>query len=78
MGKNGVVRATVTLDEELLKTAHEYTGIKGRAKLLPETLKSIIAREAGRRLVALGGTAPEIEDVPRRREMESNDHGKKL
>jgi hypothetical protein len=27
----------------------------------------IMAREAGRRLLALGGTAPEIEDVPRKK-----------
>jgi metal-responsive CopG/Arc/MetJ family transcriptional regulator len=65
--RKGVVRASVTLDEELLKAAHEYTGIKGRTELLREALKSIIAREAGRRLVALGGTAPEIKDVPRRK-----------
>lgn len=61
------MRVSVTLDDELLKTAHEYTRITKRAELLREALKSIIAREAGRRLVALGGTAPEIKDVPRRK-----------
>jgi hypothetical protein len=38
-----------------------------RAELLREALKSIIAREAGRRLLALAGTAPDIGDVRRRR-----------
>jgi metal-responsive CopG/Arc/MetJ family transcriptional regulator len=61
------MRASVTLDDDLLKTAHEYTGISERAELLREALKSIIAKEAGRRLLALAGTAPNIKDVRRRR-----------
>jgi len=61
------MRASVTLDDDLLKMAHEYTGVMERAELLREALKSIIAREAGRRLLALAGTAPEMELVRRRR-----------
>lgn len=61
------MRASVTLDDELLRTAQEYTGIKERAELLREALKSIVAREAGRRLLALAGTAPKIKDVRRLR-----------
>lgn len=61
------MRASITLDDDLMKTAHEYTGVAERAELLREALKSIIAREAGRRLLALAGTAPDIEDVRRRR-----------
>jgi hypothetical protein len=38
-----------------------------RAELIREALKSLIAREAGRRLMALAGTAPHIEDVRRLR-----------
>ena len=38
------MRASVTLDDDLLKTAHEYTGMTERAELLREALKSIIAR----------------------------------
>lgn len=61
------MRASITLDDELLKRAHEYTGIVERAELIREALKAIIAREAGRRLLALAGSAPEIKDVPRRK-----------
>jgi metal-responsive CopG/Arc/MetJ family transcriptional regulator len=61
------MRATVSLDDELLKTAHEYTGLRERAELLREALKALIAREAGRRLLALAGTAPNLEDVRRTR-----------
>ena len=61
------MRASVTLDDELLKMAHEYTGITERAELFREALKSIIAREAGRRLLALAGTAPTMKAARRRR-----------
>lgn len=61
------MRATVTLDDDLLKTAHEYTGVKERAELIREALKSLIAREAGRRLLALAGTAPRMAKVRRTR-----------
>jgi Arc/MetJ family transcription regulator len=61
------MRATVSLDDELLRTAAEYTGLTERAALIREALKSLIAREAGRRLLALAGTAPNIEDVRRLR-----------
>lgn len=61
------MRATVALDDDLLATAHEYTGMTERAELIREALKALIAREAGRRLLALAGTAPKIEPVRRTR-----------
>ena len=61
------MRATVSLDDELLKTAHEYTGLTERAELIREALKALIAREAGRRLLALAGTAPNIKKARRTR-----------
>lgn len=61
------MRATVSLDDELLRTAEEYSGLTERAALIREALKSLIAREAGRRLLALAGTVPSIEDVRRLR-----------
>jgi hypothetical protein len=35
--------------------------------LIREALKALIAREAGRRLLALAGTMPDIEEVRRLR-----------
>ena len=61
------MRATVSLGDELLKTAHEYTGLTERAELLREALKALIAREAGRRLLALAGSVPGFEDIRRTR-----------
>jgi hypothetical protein len=55
------MRARVVLDDDLSRTAHEYTGVTDRAELIREALKSLIAREAGRRLLALAETAPNIE-----------------
>jgi hypothetical protein len=61
------MRTTVTLDDELLAKASEYTGVKERAVLLRMGLESLIAREAGKRLAALGGSMPDLKAPPRRR-----------
>lgn len=61
------MRATVALDDELVKTAQEYTGVTERTALLREALKALIHREASRRLAALGGTMPDLKAPPRRR-----------
>jgi metal-responsive CopG/Arc/MetJ family transcriptional regulator len=59
------MRFTVSIEDDLLRTAHEYTGIANRAELIREALKALIAREAGRRLLALAGAAPHMEAVRR-------------
>jgi Arc/MetJ family transcription regulator len=64
------MRATVSIDDDLLRTAQEYTGLTERADLLREALKALIAREAGRRLLALAGTAPDMETIRRTRMQE--------
>ncbi|HEY4940545.1 MAG TPA: type II toxin-antitoxin system VapB family antitoxin [Rhizomicrobium sp.] len=61
------MRTTVTLDDELLADAEKYTGIKERTTLLNAGLKSLIEREAARRLARLGGTEPQFRAPPRRR-----------
>jgi Arc/MetJ family transcription regulator len=61
------MRTTINLDDELLARAHELTGIKERTALIHEGLRSLIEREAARRLARLGGTAPDLEVPPRRR-----------
>jgi Arc/MetJ family transcription regulator len=60
------MRTTLNLDEELVRQAQEYTGIREKTALIHEALRQLIAREAGRRLVALGGTMPDFR-LPRRR-----------
>jgi Arc/MetJ family transcription regulator len=60
------MRSTVALDDDLVRTAQEYTGITERTALLREALKALIHVEASRRLATLGGTMPDLEDIPRR------------
>jgi Arc/MetJ family transcription regulator len=61
------MRTTVVLDDELVRKAQEYTGIKEKAALIRRALKELIHREASRRLAALGGTMPDLEAIPRSR-----------
>jgi Arc/MetJ family transcription regulator len=61
------MRTTVTLDDELLKTAEEYTGIKERSALIRLGLEALVQREAARRLARMGGSDPTASAAPRRR-----------
>ena len=61
------MRTTLILDDELLSRAKELTGIAEKTALVHEGLKALIAREAGKRLAALGGTEPDLRPIPRRR-----------
>jgi Arc/MetJ family transcription regulator len=61
------MRATVTLDDELVRQAQEYSGVTERTALLREALKALIHREASHQLAALGGTMPDLEYVRRTR-----------
>ena len=61
------MRATVALDDELLKKAQEMTGIMERTALLRDALRALIHLEASRRLAAVGGTEPDLEEIRRTR-----------
>jgi len=62
------MRTTVSLDDKLLEEARELTGLTETAPLLREALESLIQREAALRLARLGGSQPQLEDIPRRRD----------
>ena len=64
------MRTTLNVDDQLLEEARRLTGIEGRAALVKEGLRALVERESARRLAALGGSAPGLQPVPRRR-MES-------
>ena len=61
------MRTTVNIDDELLADAMEFSGIKEKSAVLNEALRFYVAREAGKRLAKMGGTMPDLEDIPRRR-----------
>jgi hypothetical protein len=50
----------------MVERAGELLGIADRDQILREALRSLIQREAGRHLIAMGGTMPDLQ-VPRRR-----------
>jgi Arc/MetJ family transcription regulator len=60
-------RTTVTLDDDLIRKAQAYTGVKEKSALIREALAQLVRREAARRLAALGGTMPDLQRIPRRR-----------
>ncbi len=60
-------RTTVTLDDDLIRKAQAYTGLKEKSALIREALAQLVRREAARRLAALGGTMPDLQRIPRRR-----------
>jgi Arc/MetJ family transcription regulator len=61
------MRTTVTLDDQLVKDAEEFTGIKEKSALVNAALKALVEREAARRAAALGGTMPGFKAGPRKR-----------
>ncbi len=61
------MRITITLDDDLVRIAQEFTGISGKTALIREALKAFIERESARRLASLGGSMPGLKRIPRRR-----------
>jgi hypothetical protein len=61
------MRTTLIIDPDLLERARDLTGIREKTALVRAGLEALIAREAGRRLASLGGSHPEMTDIPRRR-----------
>ena len=61
------MRTTLIIDADLLERARELTGIQEKTALVRSGLEALIAREAGKRLAALGGTHPAMARIPRRR-----------
>lgn len=61
------MRTTVTLDDDLLERARRLSGVEERGALLRAALEALIERESARRLARLGGSEPQLEDIPRRR-----------
>jgi hypothetical protein len=60
------MRTTLIIDDKLLERARELTGIREKTALVRAGLEALIAREAGKRLAALGGSQPKLA-IPRRR-----------
>ncbi|CCJ05479.1 type II toxin-antitoxin system VapB family antitoxin [Methylocystis sp. SC2] len=61
------MRTTIALDDELVAKAQDFTGLTEKSALIREALKALIERESARRLARLGGSEPQLRDIPRRR-----------
>ncbi len=57
----------MNLDDELLSRARALTGVNEKTALVHRGLEALIALESARRLARLGGSEPQLDDVPRRR-----------
>ncbi len=63
------MRTTVTIDDALYEMALEMADpAMDKADLFREAIKTFVRIQAAKRLTALGGSAPTMEDIPRRRE----------
>jgi Arc/MetJ family transcription regulator len=67
VAEHHAVRTTITLDDELVEAAQEYTGIQEKSALVRAALQALVQREAARRLARMGGSAPDLKFTPRRR-----------
>lgn len=54
------MRATVTLDDDLLAKAKDYTEITKTSAVGHVALRALVQREAARQLAKLGGSQPNI------------------
>jgi hypothetical protein len=61
------MRTTLILSDTLVTRARELTGITEKTALVHAALEALIAREASRRLAALGGSEIDLDEIPRRR-----------
>jgi len=61
------MRTTIALDDELVAKAQALAGLTEKSALVREALRALIERESARRLALLGGTEPQLKDMPRRR-----------
>jgi hypothetical protein len=62
------MRTTVTIDDELYRRALEVADpAMDKADLFREAMKVFVRVQAGKRLSALGGRAPKMKPIPRRR-----------
>jgi len=63
------MRTTVTIDDALYEKALEVADTNmDKSDVFREAMKTFVRVQAAKRLAALGGTMPEIQDVPRRRQ----------
>lgn len=61
------MRTTINIDDDLYQQAAQLTGKNEKTALVREALQALIEKESANRLARLGGSEPELENIPRRR-----------
>ena len=62
------MRTTVTIDDDLYERALAVADpAMDKADLFREAIKTFVRVQTGKRLIALGGKAPGMQDITRRR-----------
>ncbi len=62
------MRTTVTIDDELYEKALAVADpTMDKGDLFREAIKTFVRVQAAKRLAALGGKVPDMQDIPRRR-----------
>ena len=62
------MRTTVTIDDKLYEKALAAAGPDvNKADLFREAMETFVRVQAAKRLAALGGSAPDMKRIPRRR-----------
>ncbi len=56
----------IDLDDELVRSAQELTGLEDRTALVHQALGALVERESAHRLASMGGSMPELKNIPRR------------
>lgn len=63
------MRTTLTIDDELYQKALELADPgMNKADLFREAINTFVRVQAAKRLAALGGSAPDMQDIRRRRD----------
>jgi Arc/MetJ family transcription regulator len=72
MLKENAMRTTITIDDALYRQALELSDPDmPKTLLVQEALKTYVRVQAGKRLAALGGSQPDMREIPRRRDRET-------
>lgn len=62
------MRTTITIDDELFRKAVEVADPgMDKAEIVREAMRVFVRIQTGKRLAALGGAVPRMQDIPRRR-----------
>jgi len=64
------MKVTIDVDESLLADARRATSLDDLDELIAHALRSLVVRDAARRLADMGGTMPDATAGPRRRPAE--------